>query len=227
MSRIYMLGSLALLCCVASPFAAVQGATVFVNFDGVTTGGWVSQTPEDPPVATGLITPVSAADGGNPTGLNGISFTDTDGQTDGFAYFAAPASLLSMDFTGVQLVVGIYIPTNPDPNGTVFPDQVFIEDADGDFVIMPEDTGSPDPIDVDMFDTVQTITIDFDNAAFADFGVDLDEIVRLEIQADFFDGASGLIESYLVAVPEPFSGSLLGLGLLGLAVCQRRRRLMK
>ena len=129
-----------------------QAGVIHLTFDGSTTGGWTTATfvgtdPPTDPVA------ISGADSSNPTGLNGIFYPDA---ANGLQHYVAPASLLAMDFTGMQLQFGFYIPQIPNetPSTPVEFDLITIRDGSNNEVFLT-------PINVTAVDTLQYVTIDF------------------------------------------------------------------
>jgi hypothetical protein len=201
MKKLTSLGILFAALTLMSP--VVDGAHIELTFDGVTDGGWtISNQPITSPVPT-----VDA----NGTGLPGIAFDD---HIQGVAYYEAPASLTSLDLTGRTLSFHLWIEDRSHMSG------VIDDDSAADLVINGIDIAL-DVIDEGQLETLQSITVDFSNAAFA--GVDLANITSFGIRAEYWDNGGEEIESYLVGVPEPASFSLASLSLLGLIFRRRRK----
>lgn len=189
-------------------FASTSFATN-VDFDGTTDGGW---TLVNELTGFGAHVQVNAVDNHDGTGHDGIEFIDG---TQGVAYYAAPASLISSDLTGTTLSFEYEVV------GGAF--QQPILNLDDIYVNGTAITGL-DVIDHTIVDQMQSVTLDFSDPAFN--GVDLTNVTSLFIRAEWYiDNVNGgNTESFLLsAVPEPSSASLILTSLLGVLGFIRKR----
>lgn len=184
-------------------------ADVDLTFDGVSTGGWTLVN------ASSNFTPhvnLVPFDSLNGEAMRGIRFEDG---TTGAAYYSAPASFLANDFTGMSLTFDYQIV------GANFTTPI---NGFEDLYVNGTPLVGYDVIDHEITDAIQSVTIDFTDAAFS--GVDLSNVSSLYVRAEWWidNNNGGLTESYLIDVPEPHSTNLLMTGLLMAMGCIRHLR---
>ena len=202
MKKIKALGVLAALCMFAAPTSA---ANIDLLFDGTTTSAMTSVG------TTGSWTLESLSGAGGNTlvpvtnhkglGYKGLSFLDETPGT--FFYTIDPA----IDLTGMTVNFNYEVADVGSVAGVV-PGVADLY-IDGHAVAL-------DIIDDSMLDTVQSVSVDFSNAAFS--GFDLANIDSLQIRAEWWGDelAGPRVESHLLsAVPEPSALSLLLVSMFG------------
>ena len=175
-----------------------NAGTMQLSFDGTTDGGWtISNQPTHGPI------PETDVQG---LGLPGIAFDDMEA---GIAYYEAPDSIMSMDFTDTSLEFQMFV---RDFTGV----STLIDDGPGSADLMVNGTlVDMDLIDEGQLDVAQTVTIDFSDTAFA--GIDLTNVTSLEIRAEFWSNGGESRESFLIGVPEPAAVAFALLGLFGVS----------
>lgn len=195
---------------------AANAADMDLGFDGTSNGGWSLVNGANGTAAFDL-TP--SPDFSN-TGLDGLTFND---MTGGVMYYAAPASLLSQNFTDVHMNFNYQVNSSHASGPFQYPLNGFSE-----VYINGNSISGIDVIDESIVDTLQSVTIDFGDPAFN--SIDLNNVESLWIKAEWWgDDVNPSTESHLITAgdprpaPEPDSGILLIGGLFAAAALIRTR----
>ena len=195
---------------------ALNAEDLNMGFDGTTDGGWTLVNGADASEAFELMPSTDFAG----TVLDGLSFNDITG---GVMYYSAPPSLLSGNFTDTTVNFNYQVNSVHAGGPFQFPlngfDEVFINGIG---------ISGLDIIDESIVDTIQPVTIDFTDPAFAN--IDLSNISSLWIKAEWWgDDVNPSVESHLLTAgdalpaPEPTAGFLLIGGLFAVGAALRNK----